>query len=159
MSGEFTAAEIAELGVQIEENGFEFYTGCAERATDVKIKEVFVFLAGEEKRHIAAFKKIHDSALTYQPEELYPDEYFAYMKELAAEHVFSLSGAGQKAALSVTIDRAAIDLALTFEKESIAYFEEMKKSLASDESGLVERLIEQEKIHIEKLTLLKSTYA
>lgn len=158
MSGKFTAAEIAELGVQIEENGFEFYTDCAARATDEKLQELFLFLAGEEKSHIQAFKNIHDAVREYQPQESYPDEYFAYMKDLAGEHVFAYSDAGQKAARAIKSDREAIELALTFEKESIAYFEEMKKSLSCDETKVIDALIAEEKKHLEKLTLIQSTY-
>jgi rubrerythrin len=158
MSGEFTAAEIAELGIQIEKNGFEFYSKLAERATHESVKEVFSYLAGEEKSHIAAFQKIHDSSQAYDSVDQYPDDYFAYMKDLASEHVFAQAGAGLVSADKVGSEIEGIDIALKFEKESIKFFEAMKKIVKDSDSTVVDKLIEEEKRHIEKLNLLKSTY-
>jgi len=158
MSDKFTAAEIAELGIQIEKNGFEFYSDLAKKCAHESIQEVFRYLAGEEKAHIAIFQKIHDSAQEYTPEELYPDDYFAYMKDLASEHVFLQIGAGCEAAKKIESDIEAIDLALTFEKESIKFFEAMKQIVQDSDASIVDKLIVEENRHIEKLNLLKSTY-
>jgi len=158
MSGEFTAAEIAELGIQIEKNGFEFYSKLADKTKEESLKEVFRYLASEEKSHIAAFQKIHDSSRSYDSAELYPDDYFAYMKDLASEHVFSQIGAGLEAADHIQSDIEGIDLALRFENESIKFFEAMKKIVKETEASIVDKLIAEENRHIEKLNLLKSTY-
>jgi rubrerythrin len=158
MSEKFTASEIAEMGVQIEKNGHAFYTELARTTNNDDTRQIFNFLADEEKNHIVAFQKIHDSVQVYESEELYPDEYFAYMKDLAADHVFTKFGSGLAKAQAINSDLQAIALALRFENESIKFFEEMKKMVSSEDQSIIDSLILQERRHVEKLNLLKSTY-
>lgn len=158
MAEKYTAAEVAELGIQIEKNGYAFYRTLAERTTNDDARTIFQFLADEEKEHIGAFQKIHDAAQEYEPEELYPDEYFAYMHDLASDHVFAGAGTGAHQAEEINDDLKAVDVALRFENESITFFEGMKKMVIASDQHVIDTLIAEEKKHVEKLTLLKSTY-
>ena len=158
MADLFTAAEVAELGIQIEKNGCAFYRKLAEKTKNEDTQQIFQYLAEEEKRHIVAFQKIHDAVQEYEPEELYPDEYFAYMRDLASEHVFAQIGVGTARAEEIDDDLQAIELALRFENESISFFEAMKKLVIERDVAIIESLIVQERRHVEKLNLLKSTY-
>jgi len=158
MGSSFNASEIVELGVQIEKNGYQFYLLLAENATNSDLKEIFEFLAGQEEKHIAAFQTILSTIQTYAPEGEYPEEYFAYMNELASEHVFTKPGSGAEIAKGITADLDALNMALTFEQNSIDFFEAMKKVVSEKEHSIIDQLIAQEKQHIEKLELFKSTY-
>ncbi len=60
-----------ELAIEIEENGVVFYEKSAKEAVDAKEKEVYRFLAGEEKTHLDILK----NALEYiQNTELWEAE-------------------------------------------------------------------------------------
>ena len=157
MADKYAATEIVELGVQIEKNGYQFYTILTKSAANDQAAEIFRFLAGEEEKHIATFREILNTVKRYEPQELYPDEYFAYLHELASEHVFTQVDKGAEIAKTITDDNEAIEVALKFENDSIRFFEAMKKVVLKDEHKLINQLIKQEKEHIEKLNLIKSS--
>lgn len=156
MASNFSAAEIVELGVQIEKNGEAFYLAMAEKAEDKKAAELFTFLAGEERHHIAAFERLHDAVEEYAPHESYPDEYFAYMREIASEHIFIQEPDGAKLAGTMKDEKEALAMALRFENDSIRFYEEMKKLVTSGDLKVVDALIEQEKQHAAKIMSLQS---
>lgn len=152
----FAGSEIVELGIQIEVNGKSFYDEITEKSKNQDAKKVFRHLAAEEEKHIEDFKKILDSVRKYEPVESYPDEYFAYMNAMAREHVFTIEGKGSEIAKTVTTDKQAIELAIIFEKESIFFYEGMKRIMSGEDEGLLDALIAQEKDHLGKLQGLKT---
>ena len=48
MSNLFSATDIAEIGVQIEKNGKDFYDGVAKASKDIKAKEISSCLYGRK---------------------------------------------------------------------------------------------------------------
>jgi rubrerythrin len=157
MANIFSLSEIVELGIQIEINGRDFYKAVLERPLDQKARDIFAFLGKEEERHIADFQKILDSVAAYEPRESYPEEYFAYMNALASEYVFTQKGKGREAASKIRSDMDAVDLGIGFEKDSILFYEEMKKMVHKKEQKIVDLLIDSEKSHLRKLSELKAS--
>ena len=158
MGNRYSTSEVVELGVQIEKNGYVFYTTLAKNTKNKDSSTIFQFLAGEEEKHIDAFKKILETVQTYEPQESYPDEYFSFLHDLASEYVFTQADKGKEIAQTINDDLKAIDMALTFEDESITFYEAMKKIIPHNEQSVIDALIVQEHKHIDKLKLLKSTY-
>jgi rubrerythrin len=156
MAGVFSLSEIVELGIQIEINGRDFYRAVLERPLDQKARDIFGLLGKEEERHIADFQKILDSVAAYEPRESYPEEYFAYMNALASEHVFTQKDKGREIAGKIKADREAVELGIGFEKDSILFYEEMKRMVSKKEQKTVQMLIEAEKGHLRKLSELKA---
>ena len=54
----FSGSDIVEIAVEIEKNGYDFYTKLSTQLKDQKAKEAFRFMANEEKQHIEDFKKM-----------------------------------------------------------------------------------------------------
>jgi rubrerythrin len=142
---------MVELGIQIEINGRCFYDGIADKSRSVEARKVFRFLAGEENKHIEDFKKILDSVINYEPVESYPQEYFSYMNSMVSRVVFTQDGKGEEIAKTTTSDRQAIELAIGFEKDSIEFYEGMKRMIPEHDKRLLDELIAQEHDHIKKL--------
>ncbi|MGB2600667.1 MAG: ferritin family protein [Candidatus Omnitrophota bacterium] len=155
MGNVFAGSEIVEIGIQIEKNGKEFYNEVAARSKDPKAKKIFEYLAGEEEKHITAFQNILASVHEYKPVDAYPGEYFAYMNALASEHVFTQEHTGKDVAQSTESDMEAIELAIKFEKDSIIFYEGMKKVVLEREHKVLQDLIDQEQEHLRKLTEFK----
>ena len=158
MTHKYSTSEVVELGVQIEKNGFAYYSTLAQRTQNKDVRDIYNFLAGEEKKHIATFNGILETIQDYEPPELYTDDYFAYLHNLAGEYVFTQADKGEEIAKTIKDDLKAIDMALKFEDESVTFYEAMKKLVPSLDRSIIEELIQQEKKHIEKLNVLKSTY-
>lgn len=156
MGNIFSGSEIVEIGIQIEKNGRDFYNALALRSKTEKVREIFEFLAKEEEKHIAVFQGILSEVEQYVPPESYPGEYFTYMNSLAAEYVFTQKDKGAQIAKSILNDKEAIDLGISFEKDSIIFYEGMKKVIPEYDLKIIEELIMQEKNHLKILTDLET---
>ncbi|MDP8212718.1 MAG: ferritin family protein [Candidatus Zapsychrus exili] len=155
MSDQFSGSEIIEIGIQIEINGKEFYETLVDNIEDEEAKKVFKFLASEEESHIYVFQKILDLFKKYEPIQSYPEEYFAHMNSLASEHAFTKKGSGRQIALGVEGYAQAIDLGIGFEKDSIVFFDNVKKLVSEQDHQMIDKLIAQEYEHLKKLEELK----
>lgn len=153
----FAGSEIVELGIQIEKNGRDFYNALVERSKNQKAKEKFKYLAGEEEKHIAIFQKLLDSVHKYEPPETYPGEYFAYMNALARDYVFTQKDKGREIAKNIKGDKEALKLGIGFEKDSILFYEGMKKVVPEYDHKIVDELITQEQDHLRQLSELKES--
>ncbi len=155
MGNIFAGSEIVELGIEIEKNGRDFYNVLTKQSKNLKAKELFKYLAGEEEKHIAAFQKILGSVEKHEPESAYPDEYLAYMNALASEHVFTQANKGKEIAQKIKTNNEAVDVGIGFEKDSIIFYEGMKRVVRAYDYKVVDELIAQEKSHLIKLAELK----
>ena len=158
MEDVFTGSEVVEIGIQIEINGRDFYNTLIDQTENEKVKSVFKYLAEEEEKHIKAFQEILDVVQTYEHEESYTDEYFAYMSALSKGHVFTEKDKGVEIAKNCAGDNAAIDLAIRFENDSITFYEGMKQAVRQNEHKIIDNLIDQEKLHMQKLEELKNSF-
>lgn len=155
MANVYCGSEVIELGIQIEYNGRDFYNVLVKKTRNKEVKRVFKYLAGEEEEHIAAFRKILSSVHKYEPSASYPMEYFAYMNALAGSHVFTKKNKGEETARKVKTDKEAVELGIGFEKDSIIFYEGIKRLVLDNERKVVDTLIQQEQGHLMQLTLLR----
>ena len=151
MTNIFAGSEIVELGIQIEKNGKDFYTALVKRSKNQKAREIFEYLASEEEEHIVTFQKILDSMHRYEPIEAYPEEYFAYMNALASDYVFTQKDKGEEIAKKTKSDKEAINLGIGFEKDSIIFYEGMKRVVPENDHNVIDELIIQEQNHLRQL--------
>jgi rubrerythrin len=151
----FAGKEIVEIGIQIEKNGRDFYNTLLKQSKEAKIGDLFKFLATEEEKHIKAFRKILEQTIKYEAQGLDSDDYYAYMNALASEHVFTKANTGESTAKSIKSDKEAIEKAIGFEKDSIIFYEGMKRVVPDEGKKTVDALINQEQDHLRKLTRMK----
>jgi rubrerythrin len=157
MGNIFAGSEIVEIGIQIEKNGRDFYNTLASQSRNQKAKDIFKYLAGEEAKHIVVFQKILGGVEKYEPPESYPGEYFAYMNALASEYIFTQKDKGKEIAQSIKTDKKAVDLGIGFEKDSIIFYEGMKKVVPEYSHKIIGDLILQEQNHLRQLSDLKKS--
>ncbi len=157
MGNIFAGSEIVELGIQIEKNGRDFYSALAIKSKNQKAAEVFKYLSGEEEKHIKAFVNILNKTEKYEPSGLDADEYFAYMNALASEYIFTRKDKGEEIAKTVKNDLEAVDMGIGFEKNSIIFYEGMKKVMPEYDVKVVGELIIQEQNHLKQLSDLKTS--
>lgn len=155
MDNIFSGSEIVEIGVQIEKNGRDFYNTLENKSNNSQAIKIFRYLAGEEEKHIVTFQNLLDSVKEYEPPEAYPAEYFAYMNALASEHIFIQESKGKEIAQKIKTDREAVDLGIGFEKDSIIFYEGIKKVVPDRDLKIIDELIAQEQKHLMQLTDLK----
>jgi len=157
MGNIFTASEVVQIGIRIEENGRDFYNTLISQSKNNRAKEVFKFLASEEKKHIKVFQGILEKTQEYEPQGLDSDKYFTYMNSLAAEHIFTGKDKGSEIAKSIKTDKEAVQKGIGFEEDSIVFYEGMKKVVPDFDLKVIDELITQEQSHLKQLLELKST--
>lgn len=155
MGNIFAGSEIVEIGIQIEKNGRDFYDTLGQKSNIPEAGKVFKYLAGEEEKHIHIFQKILGTLEGYVPPESYPGEYASYMQALASEYIFTQKNKGEEIAKAIKSDKEAIDMGIGFEKDSIIFYEGMKKSVPDFDLKAVDELIVQEQGHLRQLVELK----
>jgi rubrerythrin len=159
----FNAREIFDIGVQIEVNGKAFYEAAAKKVAETAMKDFFLELAAWENTHIKLFGELRDAlpkgagnVPVFDPN----DEAAMYLQATADSHVFvknkDMVGlvAGCKGPMEI------LDLAMTFEKDSVVYYTTMKKVVAPNlGQDKVDRLIDEEIKHISMLSQRKAKIA
>lgn len=157
-----TADDVFAMAVRIEENGRTFYTGAAEMAKDPAAKTLFNDLADMEAGHIDSFKSLRatlpDSDLSniiWDPEGLAE----SYLQATADTHIFTVEAAKTRLE-KVKSPSEVFDMAVQFEKDSVAFFLGLKE-LLPDPKGKVEvdKLIKAEMEHIKMLSMAAKSFA
>jgi len=154
MSYLLAVKEILGFAVYIEERGYEFYVEAMKKFAEPRATELFQYLADEEFKHEEFFKKLVEKSGGIKGESLDP-EYQAYMKEFIKAHQL-----GDKEAINEKLTRIStldeiLDLAMSFEKDSIVFFSELKEMLAKGDTAAVERVIHEEMGHLRKIFQMK----
>lgn len=155
MGNIFAGSEIVELGIQIEKNGRDFYEALAVKSKNASAGKIFKYLAAEEEKHIAVFQKILEGLTRNEQADSYPGEYLAYMNALASEHIFTQKNKGILIAKEIQSDSEAIERGIGFEKDSIIFYEGMKRIVPAGDVEVVKALIAQEQNHLLQLSGLK----
>jgi rubrerythrin len=159
MSFNFNADEIFQMGAQIEANGQTFYEAVAKSTPDPSAKKIFLDLGRWESEHIKLFTKLRQRlpASASQDDLFDPNqELHLYLKAAADSHVFIKNKDIPELAARCKTSIQALDLAVSFEKDSIVFYTTMKK-LVPEHLGKseIDTLIDEEISHILILTRKK----
>ncbi len=155
MNNIFKGAEIVKIAIQIERNGFEFYKEIANRTSFFTVKELFEYLANQEVKHEKIFETLLSRVGDYVPVESYPGEYDMYLKALAGENIFTKDGSAKITLEKISSESQAVDAGIGFEKDSIIFFSEMKNFSPKEDHAAIERIVNEEKVHLRKLSRLR----
>lgn len=156
MGNIFSAAEVLQFAIKIEENGEKFYSGVANKIKDQKLADVFMVLAKEEVSHKEVYSKMLSEIESYEPQGSYPDEYFLYLKSYVENIIFNsqLGKELEKSSDLVSI----INFAIQREEDSILYYIEMKNFVSPHQTKVIDKIIDEERKHFIKLTNFKKEY-
>ena len=143
---DFNAVEAYRIARKLEKEGIGFYKKLIGAVKDPKVKEVLIYLLDEERDHLQLFEKMLERE---DPEAL--DERGENILDILDTKVFHLPKNGE---LATDFDKA-LQLGITIEKRSLAFFLEMLKYIESEEGkkGL-KKIIEEEKQHWKELKKL-----
>ena len=156
MTIKFSGQEVVELAVQIEKNGYEFYNEMLKRAKAKPVVDLLTYLRDEEDEHASTFRKLY-GLLGPKAGPYGDEEALRYMKALADSRVFSDTNGLMDMIRQAKDEREILGLAMGFEKESLLYFYGMLDWVEADEKGVVIKLIEEEKEHLQKLLDMQGT--
>ena len=155
MAALFNISEVIEFAVQIEQNGYEFYTQSAKKFSNEKVISLFHFLAEEELKHERVFKNLLTTVGSFSPPESYEGEYEIYRKEFLKAHSLGGRQEVQDKLELIKGENDALDFALEFEKDSIVFFTTLKKYVTEESHKKLDIIINEEVSHMTKLLAVK----
>jgi len=148
----FNADEVFEMGMDIEKNGEAYYRKAAELTGDPEIKKIFEDLMTAEQHHYETFKKLRENIpakgttpLVSDPD----DQEYLYLDALVKSRLFNNVREAETACTDRCDPVSVLQGALTFEKDTILFFTEMKARTREDlGKSEIDRLIEEERQHV-----------
>ncbi len=156
MAHYFHANEIANVAVEIERKGQEFYLQAARKATTSKVREMFEFLAEEETRHEGIFRSmLARLGKVGVPPWATREEYMQYIEALIESHLL-FNSLGRRYLEQARDELEVIDMAMGFEKDTMLFFLEMKELVPNSEKYAVEQCYEEERTHLRQLAKERS---
>jgi len=151
----FSGSELLEIAVGIERNGMAFYQALADKTGNRDVKDIYNYLAEEEKKHLDIFQGMSDSLGQAKPPETYTEEYMLYLKSLVDNAVFSNVTEAQQKADKVFHESEALDTGIQAEKDSILFYTELQSLVKEQDRKVVINTLDEEKKHLRQLSELK----
>ena len=156
MSIFFSMREVIEMAIAMERSGQAFYQNASKLARENSLKELFQYLAEEEEKHLKTFQDFYNT-LKEKP-EITPynwEEAKPYLEALVDSKFFSSPEKAINLAKEAKDELEVIYAAIDFEKDTLLFFYQILEMIKSQEQGLVKKIIEQEKKHIQRLSAMK----
>lgn len=157
-----TADDVFAMAVRIEENGEAFYSGAAAKAEDPDVKKLFEDLAAMEAGHIKVFEALRSALPGSFPADAVWDQdgvAESYLQTTANTHIFTVESTTERLA-QVKTPMQALEMALQFEKDSVAFFVGMKELLPDTKGkAKIDVLIRSEMQHIQMIAGINKVLA
>jgi len=154
----FESQDILLFAKRIEENGERFYQQSADRLQDPKAKELFRYLAEEERVHRNVFEGMLSTMERFNVRETYEGEYLSYLQDYLDRKVIFDSKSAERELAGVQDPVSAIAFAIRREMDAILYFTEVKHFVSEGQQGSIDRILQEERGHFSKLSDLKKTF-
>ena len=153
MAEHFSLAEVFRMAEDIERNGVKFYTQAAAADQAGSGKEIFQKLAEQEKNHERLFAGWREKYCGQKELHIVdPDgEVQAYIQSIADTHVFNLKKDVDDILAPAKNTRDILNIAIGFEKDTIAFFTSLKHAVGAENWEKLELLIQEEIHHIRQL--------
>ncbi len=149
----FTVKDILALAVQIESNGEEIYRRALRRNPSGELAELLSWIAEEEARHGEWFEEMGRKTAPEPVEGTLEKMGRIMLRSSVQDQSFSLDEADLSRADEA--DRV-LAMSIEFEEDTVAFYRMMRPFLEDPEAiEALDRIIEEEQRHIEKLGALR----
>lgn len=156
MPTNFSSHDIFFMAIQIEQKGQSFYDAMAMHSQNEILQAGFEWLAKEEQLHLDKFEQLRDSIEKINTKNIDNwDEVSLYFNALLDTKVFPESSNGNSLAQELDDEIGAIQISISFEKDTILFLQELSRWIDPEDQKKIEKLIEKEKSHILKLLEMK----
>ena len=145
----FTASEVLDLAIRLEENGESVYRKAAGQASNQDIRELLLWMAEEEVKHARWFADLK--------KEIESRSINPFMEEMSRKVFGGLLG--DKSFSHREVDFSKVDrieeliaIFIEFEKDTVLFYETLIPFIEDNKTlGNVTEIIAEEKNHIKKL--------
>lgn len=159
MSIIFSGNDPINVAIGIERRGIMFYDIMAKSTDNEDARAVFEGLADMEREHIRIFESLLGEADKHPPREASTRGYSDYLQSLMDEAVFTDDMITSEMAAQADSDIKALELAISAEKDSILFYYEMRGIISQRAVTMLNRIIAEEKSHLQQLSETKKKLA
>jgi rubrerythrin len=143
----FSASEILDIAIRIEENGERFYQKAMARSADQSLKEMLLWFAQQERRHRDFFIETKSLLIAEGRKHLEDQLSGAMLKGAMADHLFSLDEVDVD---SIPDVKGIIEIALSLEEDTVMFYEIIASFVTEPEVlQKLKAIINEEQKHIE----------
>ena len=146
--------DLINLAIHIEESGRQAYEYFESRAVDEKLRSLWALLKGEEIAHARVFEDMLRALPEAGTEHAAADASHAFVRAVAASYVFTERRLAKVLLEDVCSDLDALAYGVYIEKETILTYITIKNNVPPADVPVVDRIIDEEKQHLVKLTAL-----
>jgi rubrerythrin len=153
----FSGDEILKMAVQTEEWGFQFYRKAASLVGSPGSRDLFLFLAKEELSHKGIFSRLEN--VIAEPSKSHPLDWSdlgSYIKAITDSSLFLGRKSEIESIKQGTDEKEIIKKAIEFEKDTLLFFYQMRDIIKTKERPVLNRIISEEKKHIQKLVQMNN---
>lgn len=154
----YSINEIIEMAVQIERNGYAFYNEASKRKDlDDKSCEFISWLRDQELEHEKSFLALRDDAELKSLELSQDWELVAlYLKTIVEGRIFNSEDSAIRRAIEAKNLAEIIDYAISFEKDTLLYFQTISNNISYPKAiDVLHKIINEEISHIIILDVFK----
>jgi rubrerythrin len=143
--------EILKMAILMEKRGYSFYSTVANNTPDPDIKNIFLVMADEEKKHV---KFLSDEYVHYKKLHTFQKVNLSALAEESFAKLILTEDLKQKIS-SAGFEAAAISAGIDFENKSIeVYSKQAEITSDANEKALYQWLADWEKGHLKILSTL-----
>jgi rubrerythrin len=148
----FSLSDIREIALQIERNGEITYRRAAQSSRTPRIARLLFEMADEEQKHARWFEHLDVSARPVAKDSRIEQMGRDLLQKMMSQQTFSLDESRLAETLEV---QDLLDQAIEFENDTILFYQ-MLHSFIDDSATMaqLEKIIDEEQAHIEKLKAL-----
>lgn len=147
--------EVFNVTLEFEARGAKLYVQLANSVRNPGVKQIFAYLAKQETEHRDRFQAMGDEFRKRGLLKSTTTEHMSYLVNFLNRKMFAKDILAQKVS-SVRDLESVIDFAITFELDSILFYNEMKSIVDMEQHHLLEEIIEEERRHFVQLLKLRN---
>ncbi len=155
MSIVFSPGELIKIAIGIERSGITFYDIMARTTDSEMAREIFEEFVEMEREHLNMFQDMLVGTDKRLPPEASTAEYSGYLQALIDDAVFTNDAMMSETVAQADSDIKALEVGISAEKDSILFYNEMKDILPGGAIPVIDRIIAEEKSHLQQLTAIK----
>jgi len=149
----FSIYKIAEMAMQVEEEGTRFLNKLAQEEYNPKIKSVIVFLANQEAQHYKDFREIRDKSAKTGEVDVYVVDIAKSMK-VFIDNLKRQAFDERNFKPEINIKKC-LEVMIFIEEESIGIYQKLKNVFIDKFAPVLERIIGEEESHLASLLKVK----
>lgn len=159
MSVVFSGNELINIAIDIERRGISFYDVMAKSTDNEMASSTFENLVLMERQHLKTFQDMLAETGAGRTGETPAPAFPDYVQALLDEAVFSDNLITGEIATQADTDVKAVELGISAEKDSLLFYYEMKDNMPHRTVPVINRIIAEEKTHLQQLSELKKKLA